>query len=73
MCGAEAGEEQMVEVGRWEGDLLTPLHPAGWQERQDGARARQANACKRLHSVFTLLQVHSAHSEMLDQVGNVEC
>ena len=34
LCGAEAGEEQMVEAGRWEGDLLTPLNPAGWQVRE---------------------------------------
>ena len=73
VCGAEAGEEQMVEAGRWEGDLLTPLNPAGWQARQDRARARQASHWKCLHSVFSLIQVRSAHNKMLDQVGNVQC
>lgn len=40
-CGAEAREEQMVEAGRWEAGLLSPLHTASWQARQDSARARQ--------------------------------
>ena len=43
LCGREevTAEDQMVEAGRWAGQLLTPLHTPSWRARQDRTRERQ--------------------------------